>query len=61
MDQYEIPLTPKQIEIAKQHFIDFHGSLDDCACVDCPMQKQNRCVFQFDSYNTKDDFCLMDK
>jgi len=61
MDHYENPLTDEQIEAGKQEFIKFHGSLDHCACVGCPLQLENRCIFQFDVYNTDDDFCLMEK
>jgi len=61
LDEYSTSLKPKEIEAAKRTFIKYHGSLDDCACVDCPLQKENRCVFQFDVYNTKDDWCLMEK
>lgn len=61
MDWYEKPLSDEQVEAAKDVFIEFHGSLDNCECVDCPLQKENRCVFQFDIYNTKGDWCLMEK
>ncbi len=59
--QYEQPLPQSAIDAAKAAFIEFHGSLDDCACVDCLLMIENRCVFQFDVYNTTDDFCLMEK
>lgn len=54
-------LTDEQIEEAKKQFIEFHGSLDLCACTNCNLMKDNRCVYQFDVYNTIDDFCLMEK
>lgn len=61
MTKYEQPLTADQIERAKQQFVEFHGTLDICACVDCYFAQQNRCIFQYDTYNTIDDFCLMEK
>lgn len=59
--QLDRPLTEEEIELAKAGFVEFHGSLDKCECVDCALQKNNECVFQFDPYNTKGDWCLMDK
>lgn len=61
MDYHTQPLTDDEKEFMKALFIEFHGTLDLCACVDCPLQLENRCAYQFDVYNTIDDFCLMEK
>lgn len=60
-DQYETPLTVGQIEEAKKNWLEFHKTFDHCACLNCKLQVENRCVFQWDIYNTDDDFCLMEK
>lgn len=68
VDPKEIhPLTKEEIERRKALFLsdgrqlaNKEMSLQDCTCFDCKMQKENRCVYQWDFYNTDGD-CLFDK
>lgn len=40
-------------------FPEMLDGIDMCECLSCP--DNETCAGAFDSYNVKDDFCLMDK
>lgn len=59
---HERPLTYDEIYWAREGFKEMTGATDflSCTCLECPAQKRNRCVYQWDAYNTHGD-CLAQK
>lgn len=61
-DQWTMAITVQRASAQRQNFIKEHGSLDGCTCNGCPRRfaMANRCVLQYDPYNTNGD-CLLSK
>jgi hypothetical protein len=61
IDPWTKPLSQETIDKKKKMLVEeFEVKLEDTTCFNCKAQKENRCVCQWDPYNTNGD-CLLSK
>jgi hypothetical protein len=60
IDQWTLPLSSLQQIVAKVKFVEEFGNIKLATCHECVRKDANRCVLQYDWYNTDGD-CLLSK